>query len=696
MDVNQYLDIFIEESKEHLQSLNSNLLELEKDNENMDIINEIFRTAHTLKGMAATMGYTKMASLTHEMENLLSEIRSEKMEIDTNIMDVLFNCLDLLEEYVDEICESGQEGDIDSSELVGLLNDLVNGKAQEEVAASAEVASNDDSNEEVNNLGIDIDEYVLDVIKLAKEKDMNAFVINIRINETCMLKAARAFIIFKTLEEHSEILKSEPPVEDIEDEKFEDTIKLVIVSKHDAHQIKKEIGLISEIEEVIVTEIDLDNHSLEVVSEVETHHEEDDEGTSLKKKLQKELASKSPQTSNNKKGAKKEVAKNKKSMNVVGKTVRVDIDRLDNLMNLVSELIIIKTRMEDIGDSNEKQDMNEAIEYLERITTNLHDAVMKVRMVPIERVFNRFPRMVRDLSKELDKSIKLIMSGEETEVDRTVIDEIGDPLIHLIRNAIDHGIERSDVRVRNGKEEFGTINLRSYPDGNNVVIEVQDDGDGIDVEKVKQKAINREILTEEAAEILSDEEACELIFKPGFSTADAITDVSGRGVGLDVVKSKIESIGGIVEIDSTRGKGSRFIIRIPLSLAIIQALMIKLKDEIYAIPLSSIKEISPIDRDNIQKVHDQEVILFRGKTLPLIRLSSLLGLDETNDKKELITVIVKKGDKEAGLIVDDLIGQQEIVIKSLGKYLAGIKYMTGATILGNGNISLILDVNSIF
>lgn len=691
MEMNQYLDIFIEESKEHLQSLNTNLLDLEKENSNMAIINEIFRTAHTLKGMSATMGYSKMANLTHEMENLLQEIRNNNIAINSDIMDVLFECLDSLEEYVGEIASTGDEGELSSSELVNKLNEIINNEYED---SKEEVATATVSKENTDDISIDLDEYTLRALQKANDKGLKSFVLKVRLNKGCMLKAARAFIIFKTLETHSEILKAEPSVEDIEDEKFEDSFTLTIVSKYDEEKIKKEILLISEVEEVNIHTINIDsdledinsnikNEKLEQQGKTENCTKENPEKNKKNKvQIQEQL--------------KKNISKNKKTTNIVGKTVRVDIDRLDNLMNLVSELIIIKTRMEDIGDSNNNQNMNEAIEYLERITTSLHDAVMKVRMVPIERVFNRFPRMVRDLSKDLNKTIKLIMSGEETEVDRTVIDEIGDPLIHLIRNAIDHGIEKPNIRIQNGKPDFGTINLRSYPDGNNVVIEVQDDGDGIDIEKVKQKAISRGILNETTAATLSDDEICEYIFKPGFSTSETVTDVSGRGVGLDVVKSKIESIGGIVEIDSIRGKGSKFTIRIPLSLAIIQALMIKLKDEIYAIPLSSIKEISPISSSSIQKIHDQEVILFRGKTLPLIRLRNILDLEEKNDTEELITVIVKKGDKEAGLIVDDLIGQQEIVIKSLGKYLSGIKYMTGATILGNGNISLILDINSIF
>jgi two-component system chemotaxis sensor kinase CheA len=365
----------------------------------------------------------------------------------------------------------------------------------------------------------------------------------------------------------------------------------------------------------------------------------------------------------------------------------------------VSELIIIKTRLEDEGFQQQRNssEMHETIEYLERITTSLHDAVMKVRMVPVERTFNRFPRMVRDLSKELGKGINLIMSGEDTEVDRTVIDEIGDPLIHLIRNSLDHGIESIEDRVAKGKPEDGTVNLRAYPDGNTVVIEVEDDGKGIDSEKIKDKAVSNGLLTREEAESLSKKEAINLLFRAGFSTVDVVTDLSGRGVGLDVVKSKIESLNGTVEVDSTIGEGSKFTIRLPLTLAIIQALMIELNKEKYAIPLNNIKEISTINSENISMIQDQEVVLYREKTLPLIRLGDVLDVEDYEQKTgEMLVVIIKKGDQEAGVIVDKLVGQQEIVIKSLGKFLKGINVIAGATILGNGGVALIIDSNQLF
>jgi len=667
MDMNQYLDIFIEESKEHLQYMNENLLNLEKDPNSKDLLNEIFRIAHTLKGMAGTMGFSKVARLTHEMENLLHAIRNNELSISTKIIDVLFECFDTLDEYVSYIGANGEEGDLDSSQLAKTLSDILhNSNEQSEITVDSSLNQPEEN----------INEYILSVVSKAKEKGLNTYNLFIKLSDSCMLKSARAFIIFNTLESFSEIIQSNPSVEDIEDEKFDNTFTLVIVTEKGANIVKKEIMSISEIDEVRISEVKYDEKVLVT---------NNDHNKGLSEVSLKESDEENSESQNK-----------KKQGNIIGKTVRVDIDRLDNLMNLVSELIIIKTRMEDMSSTSDLNNMNEAIEYLERITTNLHDAVMKVRMVPIERVFNRFPRMVRDLAKELGKEINLEMSGEETEVDRTVIDEIGDPLIHLLRNSIDHGIENPEIRLKAGKTESGTVKLKAYPDGNNVVIEVGDDGDGIDIEKVKRKAIEKGLITESKANELSKEESIDLLFKAGFSTADKISDVSGRGVGLDVVKTKIESIGGIVEVESNKGKGTKFIIRIPLTLAIIQALLINLSEEIYAIPLSSISEITTILSKDIRKVQNQEVVLYRNKTLPLIRLNTILGIADNVINNELTVVIVKKGDKEAGLIVDNLIGQQEIVIKSLGKYLAGIKYLAGATILGNGKISLILDVNSLF
>ena len=378
----------------------------------------------------------------------------------------------------------------------------------------------------------------------------------------------------------------------------------------------------------------------------------------------------------------------------------MDIEKLDALMNQVSELIIAKNSLVSISSTEEggfnNQGFHEQIEYLERITTSLHESVMKVRMVPIESVVNKFPRMIRDLSRSLNKKMELIMTGEDTELDRTVVDQIGDPLQHLLRNSADHGLEDTAVRVQRGKPEVGSIFLNAYQEGNNVIIQVGDDGNGIDTEAVKGKAIERGIVTQEQADAMSQKEIIDLLFMPSFSMAKKITDISGRGVGLDVVKSNIEQLGGDVEVRTKLGVGTTFTVRLPLTLAIIQALMVVVRDEKYAIALASIANIESVPVTDIKYVEAKEVIHLRGCVIPLIRLDRLLDIEpREKDPENLTVVIVKRGDSQVGLVVDDLMGQQEIVIKSLGKYINGNKLISGATILGDGEVALILDVNTL-
>ena len=687
MDMNQYLDMFVEESREHLQQLNSSLLELEKDNRNKSVLNEIFRVAHTLKGMSGTMGYTKMQTLTHDMEDVLDALRNERIYADSDMVDVLFKCLDALETYVNTISQTGQEGSEGFEDIIEALNNINKGDSASGKARKKDKSGPGKSGKavsaispaQIKPLSVELNQYDINIIKKAFEEDLNVFEIHVVLNEGCLLKAARAFIVFQILEKNSDVIKSVPKVEDIEDERFDFDFTVVVITSKPDEFFLKEINSVAEIVRVEVTPI-MPEH---------IQHKDDDEV---------KLTSDIPDTTQltNQANAPAHADQHKK-VQKTGKTVRVDIDRLDTLMNLVSELIIIKTRLDDTISTKENSE-RETIEYLERITTSIHDAVMRVRMVPVETVFNRFPRMIRDIARELNKDIQLHMSGEETELDRTVIDEIGDPLIHILRNSADHGLETHEERASAGKPPVGNIFLRAFQDGNNVVIEVEDDGRGIDVEKVRRKIVEKGLETAEIVDTLSDKEVIGYLFRPSFSTADKVTDISGRGVGLDVVKTKIEALGGMVEVDSVRGRGSRFTIRIPLTLAIIQALMVKIGDEKYAIPLSSIKEIENVKPGDIRLVRNQEVILLRDMVIPVVRLDKILGVPGTlpDEKKKSITcVIAKKGEKLSAFIVDTLIGQQEIVIKSLGKLLAGVRYIAGATILGDGNVALILDVNSL-
>lgn len=690
MDVSQYLEIFLDEAKEHLENLNTQILKLEQEPEDTDTINEIFRAAHSLKGMAGTMGYKRMQTLTHDMENVFSEIRNGTLKVSANMIDTLFQCLDALEEYTNNIQESADEGTNDNQPLIEMLNSFLKGsnapakeeKKEDPAAAEAEKKAAADGEEKWKEIVLSDDQK--HVFRTAKEQGKNTYGMTVYIQENCLLKAARAFLVYKAVEERAEIIVCNPSAQDIEDEKFDLDFSLIVVTDASLDEILHAARNVSEIDKVVGSELELkdDEASGEEKTAVSTE-------TAAERKPAQKTASAVP-AKNDKKPAGKPV---------VNRTVRVDIEKLDVLMNLVSELIIAKNSLVSASsvEGVNSTTFNEQIEYLESVTTNLHESVMKVRMVPIESVVCKFPRMIRDLSKKLDKKMELYMSGEETELDRTVVDEIGDPLMHLLRNSADHGLESAEVRAERGKPEVGSIFLDAYQDGNNVVIEVRDDGNGIDVENVKKTAIERGVITPEQGDNMSEKDIINLLFHAGFSTSKKITDVSGRGVGLDVVKSKIESLSGEVEVKSKLGEGSTWIIRLPLTLAIIQALMVTVGGEKYAISLGSIQTIEDIKPEEIKLVQNSEVINLRGTVIPIIRLSNVLEIESLKKPDEdMVVVIVKKGEKLAGLVVDELMGQQEIVIKSLGKYINKCKFISGATILGDGEIALILDANALF
>ncbi len=690
MDVSQYLEIFIDETKEHLQSLNTSILDLEQDPSSMDTVNEIFRAAHSLKGMAGTMGFKRMQALTHDMENVFSEVRNGTFAVTAEIIDVLFQCLDALDEYLNNIQGSADEGTNENKNLIDALNNFLNGKGGSAPAAKAEAPAGNAQSATASDKDkwktLSLNDSQLHVLQKAKAQGHNVIGLTVYVQESCILKAARAFLVYKTLEELGEIIVSVPSAQDIEDEKFEYDFSLIMVSKESAEKAIAAAKSVSEIEEVVGGMVDIPEASAEEAKAMEI-----------------EIAENKAAESNANTPAKAEGTKAvDKKKPVVNRTVRVDIEKLDDLMNLVSELIIAKNSLVSAATSSGEEGtynlaVNEQIEYLEGVTTNLHESVMKVRMVPIETVVNKFPRMIRDLQKKLGKRMELYMSGEDTELDRTVVDEIGDPLMHLLRNSADHGIEDDEkLRIQRGKPAVGTIHLNAYQDGNNVVIEVKDDGNGIDVEKVKAKAIERGTITEEQGAVMSDKDIINLLFLPSFSTAKTISDVSGRGVGLDVVRSKIESLSGEVDVKSTLGVGSVWTIRLPLTLAIIQSLMVIVGGEKYAIPLGNIQTLESIQPSEIKFVQQKEVINLRGDVIPIIRLNQVLGCESTKGADEEMTVvIVKKGDRMAGLVIDELTGQQEIVIKSLGKYIGKTKVISGATILGDGEVALIIDPNAL-
>ena len=693
MDTSQYLELFIDETKEHLQSLNEHILQLEKEPEDADTINEIFRAAHTLKGMAGTMGYTRMQRLTHDLENVFQEIRNGNMKANAKLIDILFRGLDALEGYLEIISTTGSEGTEDNEDIIKDLDELVKegtdqagesapeekkeNKKEAPSAAPAEEASSKDKFRQIV-----VSEYEISAMENAKQEGQNIFGITVYLQKSCVLKAARAFLVFKSVESKGELIKSVPTTEQIEDEEFEFDFSWILATKESKESIKNLIMNVSEIADVAIDDF---AYQVEKTEEVQAT------ATEAKETVVKE---------EKKETAKKPAVKGK----VASRSVRVDIDKLDVLMNLVSELIIAKNALVSVSSAEGSTDLssnstfNENIEYLERVTTNLHESVMKVRMVPIESVVNRFPRMIRDLNRKLNKKMELYMTGEDTELDRTVIDELGDPLMHLLRNSADHGLESNEERVRLGKPEVGSIYLDAYQDGNNVTIEVRDDGAGINIEKVRKKAIEKGSITEQQAETMSEKEYIDLLFRPSFSTADKISDVSGRGVGLDVVKTKIESLGGSIEARTVKGEGSTFIIQLPLTLAIIQALMVEVGNEKYAIPLGNIDTIEEISEDEIKLVQSKEVIYLRGSVIPIVRMNEVLEMEDyeqDSQKQSMVVVVVKKGDQRLGLGVDNLLGQQETVIKSMGHHITNAKLFSGATILGDGEVALILDTNTL-
>ncbi|QFJ55500.1 chemotaxis protein CheA [Pseudobutyrivibrio xylanivorans] len=700
MDVSQYLDIFIDETSGHIQNLSDNIMELEKDPENKDVVNEIFRAAHSLKGMAGTMGFKRMQHLTHDMENVFQEVRNDNVHVNSALIDILFKCLDAIEGYLDTVKATSNEGEEDNEALIKLLNDYLNqaeggggdeaapaeGGAEAE-AAPAEVAA--PAGDGPLYKSIPVDPELCE--KLKGEKQLYGFTVHI--NKECLLKAARAFLVFKAVEDFGEIMAFNPSSGEIEDENFEFDFSFILSSESELDPILESIKAVSEIESVEADKVTADMYEKKEAPAAEPAPAPAP-AAAAPAPAPAAAPPAAPAAKSGGGGGKTTQPANKP---VTSRTIRVDIEKLDALMNQVSELIIAKNSLASQSNSSEidGQTLHENIEYLERITTNLHESVMKVRMVPIESVVAKFPRMIRDLDRKLNKPMELIMTGEDTELDRTVVDQLGDPLQHLLRNSADHGIESPEDRKAAGKPEKGTIFLNAFQEGNNVIIEVGDDGGGINTDKVKEKAVERGLVTPEEAENLSQKEIIDFLFMPSFSMAKQITDISGRGVGLDVVKSNIEALGGDVTVKSVMGEGSTFTVRLPLTLAIIQALMVEIRDEKYAIALASIMNIENIPKSEIKYVESKEVIHLRGQVIPLIRLDKILDFEPKEEDEETMTVVIcKKGDTLGGIIVDNLIGQLEIVIKSLGK-LDNNKLISGATILGDGEIAMILDVNAV-
>jgi two-component system chemotaxis sensor kinase CheA len=661
MDVSKYFSVFMDECREHLQLLNDGLLELE-NNPDDTVLFRIFRSAHTLKGASATMGFNKMAKLTHVMEDLLSKIRSKEQTVTPEIISVLFQAVDALEGLANNIAV-GQEEDIEITEIVQSLNGYIVGEVLRPAYSPPETNGNAQSTtaagERRVNLQLRYLESEREQITKAVNEGMHIYHLDVNLVENCLLKSARVFMVFKEIEKSGIIIKSNPPMKNLEDEQFERRFLLGVLSTAAADDISAGILSIGDVEQVAVKPIELAKLPIE-------------------KRVQVDIT-----------GGKLNF--------VASPTVRVDIRKLDDLMNLVGELVISRSRLEALGAEIASKELDEVVEHVGRLTLDLRDNVLKARMVPIETVFSRFPRLIRDLSKELNKEIELEIGGGETELDRTLIDEIGDPLVHIIRNAVDHGIETPEEREKAHKPPKGKIILKAYQEGNNVIVRVSDDGRGFDIKKVKEKALKQGLVDRESLEQMRQEQILELTFLPGFTTAQQVTDVSGRGVGMDIVKTKVENLGGMVQINSVEGQGSTLEIHLPLTLAIIQTLTVKLGNEVYAIPSSYVEQIVSLTDAEVKMVRNREMFMLRGNILPLFRLQDILDTPDAKnlDYEELDVIILRVGERLVGCVVDTLLRQQDVVIKSLGNYLGAIKGIAGATILGDGRVALILDIRAV-
>jgi len=669
VELDQYLGLFIDESKENLQKLNESLLKLETNPDDLEILNDIFRVAHTLKGMSKTMGFNNIGDLTHNMENVLTPLRSGTVKTNENIIGVLFKCLDKLDELIGNIVDGVYEDK--ESAITELVEEL---KKSLTCESGADAAKPEEKK-------VTFNEYELSLIDNAKDKGLRAVEISVSLVEDCVLPGVRAYMALKALECEGELIKTYPAVEELENGDFQKTFEIYLLTNNTNENLSEVVNKISEINEVNI--IDVDSNSLQ---EANTHQKENEE----KVKTQPPEESKSSSAVDN-------VVKQQFSSKNVQQTIRVNANKMDKLMNLVGELVISRTRIVQFSNELRSNELSSLVGLMGNITSDIQEIVMKLRMVPIEQVFNRFPRLVRDISKELGKDINLKIIGKDTEIDRVVVDEIGDPMVHLIRNSLDHGLEIPEERIKAGKAAKGTLELLAFNEGDNILIKVCDDGRGIDPEKIRSVAISKGMITAEQAKSMPEKDVLDLIFAPGFSTAKVATDLSGRGVGMDVVKSKVTSLGGTVGILSRVGEGTTITISLPSNMAIVQALLIKIGNETYGTPLNYISEVIDVPRDQVKRIQNREVIVLRGKTLPLVRLHKLLDVPDfvDDEDKPLTVVVIKSQGRCSGLIVSELIGQQEVVIKPISKKLCAEDYISGAITLGNGQVALILNVNAL-
>lgn len=656
-ELQEILEDFLVEAFELIDQMDQDLVELESNPEDLELLNGIFRVAHTVKGSSSFLNFDILTELTHHMEDVLNKARKDELKITPDIMDVILQSVDMMKGLLEAIKASSTDADsgIEIAEICAKFDAISNGEEMPETGTESEVLE-DEINEVMNEIGSPTPSETLSV-------------------ETMSTEETSAIV------ESDKSAEEDMDLSSLSDDEVEKEIERLLAIKMEEKEAKK-----AEKSKAAAPAAPSVSTPPPAVPKPEP------------------IAIQPAPTPKAKPAAPKQETPAKaepKKASTPEQTIRVEVNRLDHLMNLIGELVLGKNRLLKIYDDVEEryegekflEELNQVVSSVSLVTTDLQIAVMKTRMLPVSKVFNKFPRLVRDLSRELGKDIELILTGEETELDKSIVEEIGDPLVHMIRNSCDHGIESPEDRMANGKSKKGTVELKAYNEGNQIVIEIKDDGAGMDADFLKMKALEKGVVSDREAENLSDKEAYGLIFKPGFSTAAKVTGVSGRGVGMDVVKTNIEKLNGIIDIDSTLGKGSTFKLKIPLTLAIMQALLVSAQEEYFAIPLSSVLETVRISMDEVYTVEGKNVLRLRDEILSLVRLSDLFGVEQVFDSGEhAYVVIIGLAESKMGIIVDGLVGQEEIVIKSMGDYLQGIDGIAGATIRGDGGVTLIADV----
>lgn len=665
----EMLGAFLDEAEEQLQLLEQGILELEQEGETDKVIQNIFRVAHTLKGSSSAMGYEKMKQLTHEMENVLDKIRNKLLEVTKPLINVLFQCADCLRLLKQDFEVHKNDTEIEILEIVEDLKSILNGNLENEAEESSiglvkEININDENNE-VSFILSDEDKSILENAVL---DGRFCLVCEVKISDESFMKVTRACLILNALNDMGKVISSNPNVFELSDDADISSVQYLMTSELDS----KALELKANIELMDVEDVKVVDYKFNTMKQIE--------------KSNKDIVI-----------TKTNITESEKK---VSKTVRVDVERLEHMMNLVGEMVIEQTRIAQVSKTLHNRyatdtsvdDLIGISTHVSRVVSELQENVMKARMLPVQQLLNRFPRMVRDLSQSLNKEIDLILEGGETEMDRTIIEDITDPLIHLVRNSLDHGIENPEIRKNKGKPSKGTLIIRAFHQENHVIITIEDDGAGLDLEKIKKSAIQKEIITAQEADSLSQHEIINLIFESGLSTSENISDVSGRGVGMDIVRNHIDKLNGIIDVETREGEGTKFTIKLPLTLAILTGLLVKINNETYALPMSNIIEIVRKPKHEIESVKNQSIVVIRGKVHPLVWLHDYFKVSRQHKKKNVFIVVLGVAEKRFGIVVDKLVGNQEIVVKPLGSYIGKVEGVSGATILGDGSVACIFDV----